>query len=152
MIYKIIMVLAALYGLFRWIATAHPLARIILSLMIVGIAFILPKHSVLNDLGVYVYLVALFLTIIYVAIRNKFGALEKFVVGISAILLLLYHVFEIQLYPGTFVLGILMIIPILAFIYLLRKPTKYYTEWGIFAIMGVNATVRLFQFIEWATQ
>jgi len=149
MTFKIIIGLAALFGLIRLFRTTDNFAKTILIGQIIAIGLTIPADRKATTIGLALFMLTLVLVIIY-GLRNDFKTIKKILIVVPAALLLLTYFFQLQNYPGAGLLGLTMVLPIIAYIILTTTDiNNYRNELGFLTIISVAAAIEFARRLEW---
>ena len=142
MAYKIIMVLAALFALYRLTKSRDAMANLVSLLMIGGVTLVVLGVELLVTIGLGAFLFGLFIAMVYGAFKIGVPPDMKRVILGMAILTFPGLLFSTLHLPGAGWLGLLNVIPL--FIYLLivlPKRKRYAKEWGFLTLIFGEALV-----------
>ena len=152
MIYKILMGLAALFGVFQVFRTTDNFAKTILIGQIIAIMLALAVNSAGATIGLLLFMLTLALVIVYGLTKKGFKTLKRILISFPVTLVFLIHLFQIQHYPGAGILGLAMALQIIAFIILTTTDIKNYkNELGFLTIITVDAIIEFARRLEWLT-
>lgn len=150
MIYKILIGLAALFGLFRLFRMTDTLAKAILIGQISAIGLTLLFENVLMTIGFLVYTLTLVLIIIYGLKTTFTNTFIRILIIVPSFFIFVLHIFQQQHFPGTKLLGFTMILPLVAYLILLLKYRgNLKNEFGFITIITVDAFIEFLMRIEW---
>ncbi|NND76853.1 MAG: hypothetical protein HKN39_01560 [Flavobacteriales bacterium] len=148
MIYKIVIAIAALIGLFQLFRTKDKDIRIILAVQILAIGLTFAPR--IKSTGFFLFICAAGLVVAYGLFKKHLDLKRIALILAIAIPVLIAHIFHFFQWPHTGIIGLSMIIPMIAYpIYLFGDMDKDKIELGPLTIFAIDAAIRMFMTIEW---
>lgn len=144
MTYKYIMIIAGIFGLIQYFMMKDQFVRLILGGQLISITLtFIPIHNFANA-GFLLFALTLFLAIIYVLTKHPIVKGKKLLISLMAVPILIVNIYSIQRLPHAGILGLILIIPLIAFLIILTTNLKNYkSEIGFLTIMAVDAGIRV---------
>ena len=147
--YKILIGLAALFGIFQFFRATDNFARTILGGQIVAIGLTFVPNMTIVTVGFLLFMLTLILTIIYGAKKKDFTTLKRALIIVPSAFLFVRYYLAIQHHPFVGLLSLLMIIPIVACLIAIVTDFKSYkNELGFLTIIAVDATIKLTMYLS----
>jgi len=150
LIYKIIIALAGLFGIFRLFRISDNFARTIVGGQIIAIGLTFIPVNTAVTIGFVLFIVTAMLAIVYGLFKKGFGINKKVFILLISIPVFVAHIFALNHWPYTGIIGWTMLIPIFTYLILtLTNIKRYKNELGFLTILAVDAAIKLSMTIEW---
>jgi len=147
--YKILIGLAALFGVFQFFRTADIFARTILGGQIVAIGLTFVPNKIIVTIGFLLFMLTLILAVIYGVKKRDFTIRKRILIIVPSAFLFIRFYLAIQHHPGVGLFSLLMVIPIAAYIIAMTTGfKKYRNELGFLTIIAVDAIINLTMFLN----
>lgn len=144
MIYKIILILTSVYGIYQLFRATDPFAKTILLGQIIAIALPLTQNQTEITLGLLLFMLSLFLIITYGLTIKKLSSSKRALIIIPSSLLFITYLFEFQDYPGSGILNLALFLSIISYVIALTTDFKNYkNELGFLTIIVIVACSKL---------
>lgn len=147
--YKYFIIAAGIFGLIQYFRNDDQFVRLILGGQLIAITLtLIPIHNFASA-GFLLFALTVFMTIIYALTKHPIIKGKKLLIILMAVPILFINIYTIQRLPNAGILGLIMIIPVLAYlIVLVTNLKKYKSEIGFLTILAVDAGIRLAMAIE----
>jgi hypothetical protein len=136
-----LLLLAAIFGIYTVLQKRDRFANVICSLQVLGIAMIISSKAQLQLVGFYALFAATLLAVIY-ALKPQHNTRKKAVLLLISVIVLAAYILKAFHLQGIAVLAWFMIIPVAAFIFMLKDYKNYEKEIGFASILAVEAGIR----------
>jgi len=144
MIPQIIISAAAIFGLLYSIRTKDTLAIIISAGLSVGIAIALLSALIYRPVGFYIYMLFVLVAAIYALVKDGLVLRQRIFLLLICASVFTYWLFSINHWHGN--LWLLMIVPVITFIWWLVCKVKIKNELGFVVIMVADALAVIFEY------
>jgi hypothetical protein len=139
MIYKLILILAGLFGIYRVFRTNDIFALLILGGQIISIGLVLISDQIFKSVGSWIFMFTLVLAIIYGLSKKDFKNSKRAIIIIPTAFLIFIHMIPILHENQLRVLALGLILPIIALIVLVLKDIRNYkNEIGFLTIIAAG--------------
>ena len=150
MIYKIIIILSALFGIFQLFRIKDNFSKAIIIVQIIafGLTFI-PGKNMINT-ALVLYMLTLLTVIYYASVHKDFTVTKRILMIIPTIMVFLVYLFQLHHYPGAAHIAVLLPAPVLVYIYIVFADLKNYkNELGFLTIIAIDAAVEFVIRLPW---
>lgn len=147
--HKVLIALAALFGIYRFIKIKHTLSRTIIAMQVAGIAMtFLPVPFVA---GLSIFILAGIIACLYPFVQKDITGLKKGLILAIALPVTITNIFTAAHFPFVGMLGFAMIVPLAALVYIIAKQMKAFkNEIGFLVLFAADAFIKILMSVEWA--
>jgi uncharacterized membrane protein len=150
-VYMIIILGAAAFGLTRITKTNNKLAKAILAAQLISIALTYVPRPAIIETGFFLFIGTIAASAIYGVTTKGLSAKTQNLILLISVPLLIRHIFVLMQWPYAGFIGYFMLIPILAFVYLLKTEHKERAEEiGFLSINAASALVGFLITLNWS--
>lgn len=144
MVYRVIMLICCLVAV--WLAFRHGTGfmRSLLMVTVIAVSMTFAEMAVLADTGIALFMLIALATVLYALMAKNLDREQRIVLGVTAVLVLISHLFVWYRLPGARKLTFALTLPIGLFIFvLLAKARKYRKILPLMLVLAADAAIRL---------
>ena len=143
MLYTIIIILAAVFGIYALTLQRDLFARVILILMILAVALTLCPSENMKTIGFQFYLLPVGLAILYALLKKGFSVRKRSLLLLIALPVFCANLFVLYKWPSADIISMMCLVSVIAFLIICFKSARdYKNEIGFLAILAADAVIK----------
>lgn len=144
MVFNFRMVAAGVFGLFRFPLTQSAFYKSVLILQCVAIALAFVPTPPLKTTGAVLFALSAFAILMHSLFRTDSDAKKRTPMALTALPVFIAYVSALNHFPFSAEIGMLTIVSVCAFIYVLSNAKSFSQEIGSLTVLAADAAIRIY--------